>query len=207
MELYVLKSYDFVKVGVSEDFKKRRLAYKKIDDCKVFYGLNEDLAFFIESSVVTNFKSDTEYLYGVAFEDVVSFVESKLNVKISDFYFNPLELNLKVNTDGYYDLSVAVKYVNDLRRAKGKNEIFVADYAKTKQAKEFLSIIESKYGIKPLIAKAGKYGGTYAVPEVVIDFLIESDVSVKYQVMNWAYKNQIEYKTFINIAIKTALGE
>lgn len=205
MDLYIIKSSDFVKIGVSENFENRKLAYSNILDSKVFYNLNNDLAILIESLTVNKFSSDTEYIYGGIFEEILFFVESKLHIEINDFYFNPLELNININSDGYYDMSKIIDYCNEIRQEKGKNKIFIADYLKTKKAKDFISLLESKYNKKPLIAKAGKYGGSYAVPEIVLDFLFESDVSIKFKVMDWAYKNQLEYKNFKDIATQNAL--
>lgn len=206
MDLYIIKSSDFVKIGVSENFENRKLAYSNILDSKVFYNLDNNLAILIESLTVNKFSSDTEYIYGGIFEEILFFVESKLQIKINDFYFNPLELNINTNSEGYYDMSKIIDYCNEIRQEKGKNKIFIADYLKTKKAKDFISLLESKYNKKPLIAKVGKYGGSYAIPEIVLDFLFESDVSIKFKVMDWAYKNQLEYKYFKDIATQNTLN-
>lgn len=198
MTIYVLEGQDFVKIGISKDIKNRLSSYENIKRVKVFNDLDEDVARFIELSIIEEFSSDTEFMYGVKFEDVVHLVESKKYQTVVDFFFKPLGLNLRLNEDGYYELTNAIKYINNIRVSKGKKEIFPADYSKNKTVKEFLNILKSKTNKVPFLSKVGKYGGTYAIPYAVIDFLIWSDVSVKVDVLNWMYYDKKDYQNFAN---------
>ena len=219
MDLYVVSNEKFVKVGISENFENRKKAYNGIMDFFVFHDLNDELAYYIETLTVEHFNGSSEYLYGVNFNQVVDFVKSKLDIKIFKKMFSTLDIEISSNSDGYYSLKNIVSYVNDIRKEKGKNDIYVADYLKLKETKDFIGLCKNKYSINPIIAKKGKGGGTYAIPEMVLDFLLWCDASVKYDVMNWMYRNKVEYSSFLNninpiepnkalnIAIKTAVGE
>ena len=198
MDLYVISNERFVKVGISENFENRKKAYNGIMDLYVFHDLNDELACYIEALTVEHFNGDTEYLYGVDFNQVVDFVKSKLDIKIFKKMFSPLDIEISSNSDGYYSLKNIVSHVNNIRKEKGKNEIQVADYLKLKDTKDFIGLCKNKTSFNPIIPKKGKGGGTYAIPEMVLDFLLWCDPSVKYDVMNWMYKNKIEYSSFLN---------
>lgn len=198
MDLYILEGKGFVKIGISENIENRLASYKDIKRKKVFNNLDFDVARYIENKALFEFSSDTEYLYNVNFEEVLDYVNTNINSKIKTFYFKPLGLELKLNEDGYYDLNEAIAYVNNQRAIKGRSPIFPADYAKTKSTKEFLNILESEKQSIPFISKAGKYGGTYAIPYAVLDFLMWSDVSIKVNVLSWMYYDREDYVNFCN---------
>ena len=198
MDLYVVTNGRFVKVGISENFENRKKAYSNISDVFILHDIDEELAYYIEALTVDNFNGSSEYLYGCDFNQVVEFVKSKLNTKIIKKMFSPLDIEISSNSDGYYYLNDLVTYINKIRNEKGKNDIFIADYLKIKATEDFIGLCKNKYSINPVIAKKGKGGGTYAVAEIVLDFLLWSDPSVKYNVMSWMYKNKIEYSNFLN---------
>ena len=202
MDFYVLEIENFIKIGVSEEIERRVAEYKNVSNKKIFSIDSTELSRYIEAMTQEHFKSKTEFIYNVSFMEVCNFVEYKLNTVFRSFNFNPLNIELKISSDGYYDIKPLVEHINDFRAKKGRKEIFPADYIKTKSSKEFYQVLNSKEEKIGFITKAGRYGGTYATPYAMLDFLIWSDVSIKYEILNWMYNQTVDYKSFVNAGVE-----
>lgn len=201
MIFYIIKTDSFVKIGVSKNIDNRMSQYKGVLSKKFFNILSSNTelkARYLETFVMEHFKSETEYIYGYDFETVVLFVESIYNENIEILHFKPLGIDMSLTDSGYYDICNVKDYINDIRAKKGKPKIFISDYIKKSSSKSFFDVLKIKENYIPIITKQGKYGGTFAKPLVVIDFLIWSDVSIKYNIMNWMYNNTSDYNNFIN---------
>lgn len=198
MDFYILELKECVKIGVSNSLKNRMNSYKNIKNCKYFYDLDEELCLYLEAIVMQFFNSETEYIYNEKFSNIVSFVTEKLKTVVSKFDFEPLGIELIINSDGLYKLNNIVEYINNVRLEKGKSQVLIADYIRLQQTTEFLDYMKHKKQSIPLISKKGKYGGTYAIAEVVIDIIMWGDTTTKYNILKWMYDSKNDYVEFLN---------
>ncbi len=199
MHLYLIRFEGFSKVGVSIEIDKRLDFYKDKKNIKIYNIKNERVALYIEAKVINKFNSQTEYIYGSDFKAIKNYIEFCIEYTvISDYVFPPLNIAMDRNSDGYYDLKEACIYINESRQMKGLNKIYVADYLKLKSTKEYMDSLKAFEHKTPFIAKQGSYGTTYAISFVVADFMMWSDVSIKYDVLNWMMNNKKEYSNFLS---------
>ena len=202
MNVYVVEKQGFVKVGVSFDVDTRISTYGEVIKYKIFKIEGNYLiekARFIESGTMDKFNSETEFLYNANFDDVVSYVEYLLGVlPDKSFYFSPLNIELVYNNNGYIDLYNVVEFINNHRALRDKPLARLDKYIHNRSTKDFLSSTEKLLKITPIFGKKGKYGGTYVLPYVVLDFLCWADVELKIKVYEYMYCN-IEYRDFINL--------
>ena len=200
MTVYVLEIDSFVKIGVSYDFDQRLKAYSGVKRIETFHIPNDEfIANYIETRLMDNFNSETEYIYNQSFENVVKYAFELINsLEFKSVDFKPLGIEIECSNEGYYGIDNIMEYISSVRKKKGKNKLFIADYIKTKATKEFLDITYADNKKKPIITKVGAYGGTIALPYVVIDILLWSDVTIKYDVMNWMWNDKKDYLKFCN---------
>ena len=197
--LYLIRFEGFSKVGVSLEIDKRLDFYKDKKNIKIYNIKNERVALYIEAKVVNRFNSQTEYIYGYDFNDIKSYIGFCIEYTVvSSYTFPPLNIIMDRNSDGYYDLKIACNYINETRENKGLNKIYVADYLKLKSTKEYMDSLKAFEHNTPFIAKQGAYGTTYAISFVVADFMLWSDVSVKYDVLNWMMNKKDDYSNFLS---------
>ena len=205
MNFYILELEECVKIGMSGSLENRISTYKNIKNYKYFYNLDEELCSYLEVIAMQFFNSETEYIYNEKFSNVVLFITEKLKTVISKFTFEPLGIELIINSDGLYKLNNVVDYINSVRAEKGKSQILIADYTRLQQTTEFLDYMKHKKQSIPLLSKKGKYGGTYAIAEVVIDIIMWGDTSTKYNILKWMYDSKNDYVSFLNPATKNVL--
>lgn len=198
MNFYILELEECVKIGMSDSLKNRMNSYKNIKNYKYFYDLDEELCSYLEVVAMQYFNSETEYIYNQKFNNVVSFITDKLKTVINRFNFEPLGIELIINSDGLYKINNVVDYINNIRAEKGKSQILIADYIRLQQTTEFLDYMKHKKQSIPLLSKKGKYGGTYAIAEVVIDIIMWGDTSTKYNILKWMYDSKNDYVLFLN---------
>ena len=202
MTIYAVQKDDFVKIGVSENIKRRLATYGEVKQSRYFEIEGDYLAekaMFLESGLQEKFNSETEYLYGANFNDVVDYIQyliSKLPNKT--FNFTPLMIDLVYNEDGYIDLQGVTEYINKHRTKLSKPLVRIDKYMGTVATKQFLSSLEGALQIKPIFSKRGKYGGTFVLPYVVLDYLCWADVHLKIKVYEYMYYNT-DYIEFINL--------
>lgn len=206
MNFYILQLSDSVKIGMSDSLENRISKYKNVTDSKFFHDLNGELCEYLEAATMDFFNSETEYIYNVEFNNIHAFIEQKIKTIITTFNFKPLNIEMILNSDGLYKVNSVMDHINEVRANKGKNQMFVADYIRLNQSVEFFDYIKYKTGNTPIIAKRGKYGGTYARAEVVLDILMWGDTTTKYNIMKWMYDSKKEYTTFLNPTIKHQVG-
>lgn len=205
MNFYILELEECIKIGMSASLENRINNYKNIKNYKYFYDLDEELCSYLEVATMQFFNSETEYIYNENFISVVSFVTEKLKIAINRFDFEPLGIELVINSDGLYKINNVVDYINNIRAEKGKSQILIADYIRLQQTTEFLDYMKHKKKSIPLLSKKGKYGGTYAIAEVVIDIIMWGDTSTKYNILKWMYDSKNDYISFLNPTTKNAL--
>jgi hypothetical protein len=203
MIFYIIQTSTFVKIGITDNFDNRFKAYVKENvlcyDCYDLKKYPTEVGSFLEVSIMHKFKSETEYLYNVEYENVKKACDILLeNIVYSFFFLNPLNINLICLNNIYYDFKPALEYVNKLRVSQGKNVFKMADYLKKIETKEFAEIVKKQKGLDEVIfGKCGRNGSTYGTPEMLFDFLISVDMDAKYDILNWSIKNKIEYKKFL----------
>jgi hypothetical protein len=205
MHFYILKTSAYTKIGISYDTHHRInqiSAQDSILDSHLIEikGYPVEVVNFIEASTILHFKSATEYISTANFADIVDYVNQLFaNILYHYYFLNPLHSNICCINNLYYDLKPAVNYINNLRIMDNKNRWNVADYFKTKNAKQLNNVIckEKKIDVA-FITKIGSYGSTYATPEMVFDFICSAHVIAKYDILNWAIHNNTEFKRFLN---------
>ena len=205
MFAYVLESNDFCKVGVSVEVEKRFYTHSlnfEILRSKTFEMSGENdisKAMFIESYVMNKFNSPTEYLHYQDFDCVCSAVEEAMeNIPDKTFHLSLIGVDFVFNKDGYIDMSNVISFASDYCKSFGEKPIRFDNYLANDSTKEFLSVIEGKHSVKPVIGKVGKYGGTYALPYIVLDFLAWANSSLKVKVYSYMFSDS-EYMSFMSI--------
>lgn len=205
MTVYAIEKDNFVKIGVSTNIKNRLASYGDIRQSRHFEIDGQYLtekARFIEAGLLDKFNSETEYLYGVKFNEVVDYIQLLLS-KLPDktFNFMPLMIDLVYNEDGYIDLQGVTDHINKHRIMLGKPLARIDKYIGAVSTKHFLSSLENTLKVKPVFSKRGKYGGTFVLPYVVLDYLAWADVDLKIKVYEYMYSN-LDYIDFINLCKK-----
>ena len=207
MFVYAVEKDGFVKIGVSVDINKRIASYGAIKQSQYFeiegaYLIEK--ARFIESGLQERFNSETEYLCGANFDEVVDYIQVLLS-KLPDktFHFMPLMIELVYNEYGYIDLQGVTDHINKHRIMLNKPLARIDKYMGAVSTKQFLSYLESVLKVQPVFGKRGKYGGTFVLPYVVLDYLAWADVELKIKVYEYMYSN-LDYIDFINLCRKKA---
>ena len=207
MTVYAVEKENFVKIGVSANIKSRIASYGNVKQSRCFEIEGQYLvekARFIETGLQEKFNSETEYLYGANFDEVVEYIQfllSKLPNKA--FTFMPLMIELVYNEDGYIDLQGVTDHINSHRIKLNKPLAKIDKYMGAISTKQFLSSLENTLKVKPVFSKRGKYGGTFVLPYVVLDYLAWADVELKIKVYEYMYSN-LDYINFINLCGKEA---
>lgn len=198
MDFYILQLEKCVKIGISNSLENRINTYEGVKNYKYFYNLDEELCSYLEVATMQFFNSETEYIHNEKFNNIVIFVTEKIKTTISKIDFKPLGIEVIINSDGLYKLNNIIEHINNIRIDKGKSKIFIADYIRLNQTTEFLDYMKHKKQSIPLISKKGKYGGTYAIAEVVIDIIMWGDTTTKYNILKWMYDSKNDYVNFLN---------
>ena len=115
----------------------------------------------------------------------------------------PLMIELVYNEDGYIDLQGVTDHINNHRIMLGKPLARIDKYMGAVSTKQFLSSLESTLKVQPVFSKRGKYGGTFVLPYVVLDYLAWADVELKIKVYEYMYSN-LDYIDFINLCREKA---
>jgi hypothetical protein len=208
MYAYAIESDNFCKIGVCSDFDRRMSSYKqKITIKRNFISeipKNENpnvICLFIESYIMERFNSETEYIYGANYDEIVSCLkESIKKIPNNPFYIKILDAEIYYNSDGYLSINNALDYINGIREEKNKPLPRIDVYFKTLETKMFIDILEKTIGIPAVIGKKGKYGGTCVLPQVLLDFIMWCDSSLK--VKTYDFMISEDYLEFISIIPK-----
>ena len=205
MYVYLVELEDCIKIGVSLNIDARLSTYKNKKrhlHFEIKGNYLETKAWFLELGMMEKFKSETEYIYGFSFEECLEYLQNLIKIMPDDtFYLRPLDIDVIYNIDGYIDLELISLYINKERILKNKPLARLDKYTKSKSTKLFSDEIERKYGKKAFMTKKGKYGGSFALPMVVLDYLCWSDVDIKIRVYAYMYLN-VEYIDFINLGVQ-----
>lgn len=197
MVIYVLESDDFVKVGASKSIENRVSTHWSNFKIKrsEFFDIGEEYceskAMFIESCTSEQFGSETEYLDGAVFEEVVEAVKNLIDKSPSTpFGFSVIGGEILYNSDGYIDMTSVIKYASNRRTARGLPLPRFDVYAKSESFRDFYSRIESATGKRPVVGKRGAYGGTYAFPYIMLDYLQWVDAETKVKTYEFMFTDE-----------------
>ena len=209
MKAYVLETDMFIKIGVSKDIETRIATYKDVKRYEVLEIGGDYLvekARFFECGMMDKFNSETEFLSGEDFDDVLEYAKQLIKkLPNKTFYFMPLMIELVYNEDGYIDLENVTQHINNERLNKSKPMARIDKYMITVATKKFFESIEKTLKVKPCFGKRGRYGGTYVLPYVVLDYLCWADVSLKIKVYEYMYTN-LDYLDFIDLCKKQPIS-
>lgn len=95
---------------------------------------------------------------------------------------------------GYFSAIDLVNAGDKWRLANGLKEFQFYQYLKSKTVVEFIAEIESKYKVKALISRKGRYGSTWVHPLLFIDIALAINPKLKVEVYEWLFDNLIKFR-------------
>jgi len=197
MEFYIVeKENGDVKIGTSINAERRIKAYGTINKKTIYKIPNDhDIANYLELKTMLFFNSDTENIKNRKYVDVID--ESKNiidDLSISNMYFLPLDIDLRVDQNGYIFMCDIFKFLNKYRQDKGKPKPQFKKYINSKETKLFIECIRDiGHNSQPLVSKKGY--GHFAIFPIVSDYIMWCDASLKCKILRFMYESR-EYPKF-----------